>query len=243
VVRQVFKEEMEVFMPKDKMKLRVEVRGTLSVPTSEAYVNQLFDRLTAAEVSSRVSLISANLVYGTYGKQGMRGVVRSELVKYSINEILEQRETIGENIHAAVVQKLRETKTPLLVSRFELASVLPPDVIVLAQQAAKEREIDIQQAEADAQVQMVEAEKALEVAKKDRLVARENAEAIAEQNRIAADSVTPELLAYRRIEAAERIYASLAASSNVIIVPADSGTFDSLTDDAVLAKMLGRELK
>ena len=42
--------------------------------------------------------------------------------------------------------------------------------------------------------------------------------------------------------AAERIYGSLAKSENVIIVPADSGTFDNLTDDAVLAKLLGREI-
>lgn len=85
--------------------------------------------------------------------------------------------------------------------------------------------------------------KDLEIAKKNRLVARENALSIADQNKIAAESVTPELLAYRRIEAAERIYTELAKSDNTIIVPADSQSFSNLTDDAVLAKMLGKELK
>ena len=156
---------------------------------------------------------------------------------------MSQREAIGQNIHAAISEKLAETDTPIVLSRFELADIQPPRVIVESQESAKRREIDIQKAEADAQVQLVEAERALEVAKMERLVSREQAEAIAEQNRIAAGSVTPQLLAYRRIEAAERIYTALAGSNNVVIVPADSTSFSDFNSDAVLSKLLGKELR
>jgi len=239
-----FKEEMTIFMPEDKLNLKVDVRGTLSIPTSEGIVNAIFDRLTSEDTrASSTSLISADRVYSTYGQQALRGIVRSEIVKHTIAAVLSEREAISANIHEAVAQKLAATKTPIKVSLFELADIQPPTVIVEAQQAAKEREIDIQKAEADAQVNLVKAERELEVAKKDRLVEREKAMAIAEQNKIAANSITPQLLAYRRLETAENIYKALAQSDNVVIVPADSSSFSDINDDAVLAKLLGREVR
>lgn len=238
------KESMTVFMPEDKLNLQVEIRGTYSIPSATQHVDAIFDRVVSSTTNDGdTNYISADIVYQTYGQQAVRGIVRSEITKYTIADVLSKREAIGQNIHAAISQKLGGTNTPIMVSRFELADVQPPKVIVDAQESAKRREIDIQKAEADAQVQLVEAERALEVAKMERLVAREKAEAIAEQNKIAARSVTPELLAYRRLEAAERIYKSLAESKNVVIVPADSATFSNITDDAVLAKLLGREIR
>ena len=237
------KESMVVFMPEDKLNLVVEIRGTYSIPSTQKFVNSIFDRVVAQETGTSTSLISAAIVYETYGQQALRGIVRSEITKYTIADILSQREAIGQNIHAAITEKMADQDTPIILSRFELADIQPPKVIVDAQESAKEREIDIQRAEADAQVQMVEADRDLEVAKRRRLVDRAKAEAIAEQNRIAAQSVTPELLAYRRLEAAERIYTVLAQSENTIIVPADSGIFNNITDDAVLARMLGKEIR
>ncbi len=237
-------ETMTVFMPEDKLNLKVEIRGTYSIPSTAQHVDAIFDRVVSVKTDDGdTNYISADIVYQTYGQQAVRGIVRSEITKYTIADVLSQREVIGQNIHAAIAEKLGGTNTPIMVSRFELADVQPPKVIVDAQESAKRREIDIQKAEADAQVQLVEAERALEVAKMERLVARENAEAIAEQNKIAARSVTPELLAYRRLETAERIYTSLAASENVLIVPADAASFSNITDDAVLAKLLGKEIR
>lgn len=240
----MMKESFDLFMPMDELRLGVEVRGTFTIPSDPQTVGVLMDRLTTTrEVNSVTSLIPARSVYETYGRQAIRGVARSELVKYTIEDILSNRDGIGQNIHAAITERLRITNTPIVVSRFELAAIDPPQVIVAAQEAAKEREIDIQRAEADAEVAMVEADRALEIARKNRLVERERAESIAEQNNIAAESVTPQLLAYRQLEVAENIYRALAESDNVIIVPADASSFSNLTDDAVLARMLGREFK
>ncbi|GAA3918326.1 SPFH domain-containing protein [Litoribacillus peritrichatus] len=231
-------EKLTVFMPKDKLNLAVDIRGTFSIPNDNTTINSLFDRIPAEN-----EIIPAHKIYSTYGQQAVRGIVRSEITKYTIQDVLENRESISQNIHAAISDKLISTKTPLVISRFELADVQPPKVIVQAQEAAKKREIDIQQAEADAQVKLTEAELALEVAKKDRLVEREKAEAIAEQNRIAAKSITPEVLAYKKLETALAIYTELAKNGNTIIIPADSSGFSDITGDATLAKLLGKELK
>lgn len=240
----MMKEEFDLFMPMDELRLGVEVRGTFTIPSDPETVGMLMDRVTTTrEVDGKTSLIPASTIYEIYGRQAIRGVARSELVNYTIEDILSNRDAIGQNIHAAITERLRATNTPIVVSRFELAAIDPPQVIVAAQEAAKEREIDIQRAQADAEVAMVEADRALEIARLERLVERERAESIAEQNNIAAASVTPQLLAYRQLEAAERIYQALAESDNVIIVPADASSFSNLTDDAVLARMLGREFR
>lgn len=235
-------ETLPVFMPKDKLNLAVDIRGTFSITSDKKTINTLYDRVTATS-DNEVAKIGAKKIYSIYGQQAVRGIVRSEITKHTIQDVLENRDSISQNIHAAISKKLKETNTPIVISRFELADVQPPKVIVEAQEAAKEREIDIQKAEADAQVELVRAERDLEVAKKNRLVEREKAEAIAEQNRIAAKSITPEVLAYKKLETAYAIYSELAKSSNVVIVPADSSSFHDVTSDAVLAKLMGKEVK
>lgn len=240
-----FRETMKLFMPKDKLNLDVEVRGTMSVPKDEKSVNALFDRLVAQETPNGDmyhSIITAKQVYKTYGKQALRGIIRSELVKYNIADILKNRESISQNIHNAIVEKMKSTSIPLRISRFELSDIQPPSVIVKAQEAAKEREIAVQQANADAKVKMVQAERDLEIAKKNRLVEREKAMAIAEQNKIAAKSVTPELLMYRRLEVTENVMNALSKSDNVIVVPADMSATSGVVDNSVFAKLLGKEL-
>jgi hypothetical protein len=241
-----FTEEMTVFMPDDKLNLTVEVRGTMSVPTSQGFVDALFDRLVSSETdNSHVNIIRANMVYATYGQPALRGIIRSEITKSTIAEVLKNREVIGQNIHAAIREKMEETRTPLIISRFELADVQPPAVIVKAQEAAAERDIAVQKAEADARVAIVEAERALEIAKKDRLVEREKAEAIAEQNEIAAASITPQLLEYRRLEVQERVMRSLANSKNegLIVVPLDTSSINSTTNAAVFGRVAGKEMR
>lgn len=228
---------LKIFMPKDTLNVTVDIRGTFSVLPSDA----LFDRVPADALNNTVSKIDSQKVYKTYGQQAVRGVVRSEITKYTIAQLMSEREAISQNIHAAIQKKLQATNTPVVISRFELADVQPPQVIVQAQEAAKEREIDIQKAEASAQVQMVEMQKDLELAKLERLVEREKAEALAEQNRIAASSLSPTLLEYRKVEAQEKIFLALAKNGNTMIVPANAtGDF---AENTVLAKQLASALK
>jgi regulator of protease activity HflC (stomatin/prohibitin superfamily) len=206
-----FEEDLKVFMPEDKLNVGLEIRGTLAIRNDSTVTDPIFDRIVAGDDK----LITVGEVYKTYVQQVTRGVVRNVTTTHNIAWIIDNRETFAQEIFAAVREKLAETGSPIEVARMELADFQPPPVIVQAQEANKKREVDIQKAEADARVAMVEADRALEVAKKTRLVKREEALAIAEQNDIAAKSVTEELLSYRRLEVIE----SLARSGNVIFFP------------------------
>lgn len=238
------KESFKIFMPNDEMYLEIEVRGTFSIPAIPQYIDPLFARMTAADTNDGdVMMISARRVYETYGAQAVRGIVRSGIAGYDIAQILQSREEVGANIHSLISAKLKATSTPIQLTRFELADIKPPKVITDAQEAAKKREIEIQQAEADAQVKMVEAQRALDVAKLQRMVDREKAQAIAEQNKIAAQSITPQLLEYRRLESAERIFTAIAQSDNSLVIPLDSSSFNSFGESAAFADTLAKKLK
>lgn len=211
------KEGMQIFMPKDKLNLTVEVRGTFSISNQQSNVEKIFARLTATPKSSRVSIISMKKVYDTYAQPVVREAVRSIITKYSIQQIMENRDAISKELIKEIRQKL--AATPITTIRLGLANVQPPDVIVKAQETAKERAIAIERAEAEKQVKLKEAEAALEVAIKQQEVDLKEAETQVLVNKKLAEGVTPAFIAQRSL----RVLEQLAKSDNkVFFMPTEA---------------------
>jgi len=239
------KETLPLFMPKDKLKISADIRATVSLPKSGLHV--ISTRINPENVDSRQygydMYIRAMTVYNTYGKQAIRGVSRAILAEYSIQDLMKNRDTISREILHKVNSRLKETDTPLMVSRLELADIVIPDVITKAQEAAAERRIQIEREKASIKVRMLTAEGDLKVAKAERMVQKEQAMAIAEQNKIAAKSVTPQLLKYRQLEVFEKVMPQLAKGGNLIVVPVDMSAVDTSSSSAILGKVLGKTIK
>lgn len=196
------KEVMTVFMPKDDLNLTVEVRGIFAVSNEDDNVNRIFARIPAqATNQGSTSSIPMDTVYETYAAQIIREVVRSGLANYEITEVMNNRDRIGAELHEKISNRLE--LTPITVAQFGLADVQPPEVIVRAKEAAKEREIEIQRTEADKQIALKKAEAELELADKDQQIRLKKAETIREENKIVADSVTDAYIEYRRLEVLE----------------------------------------
>lgn len=158
-------EQMSMFMPKDKLNLTFEVKATMFIDPDKS--EELFSKLNAIKTEeNRVLLISAQDVYRTYGQQIVQSKVRTILSKYSIEDIMNTRETINTELSTEVSKMFTDKKYPIGVIQFDLADVKYPDVIIKAQELSKEREVQIQTAEAQKMVQLKEAEAQLEVAKK-----------------------------------------------------------------------------
>lgn len=157
-------ETIKLFMPKDKLNLTFDVRGTMYISPEQS--EELFERMTAQPTGGRVLVISSKKVYATYGQQLIRSKVRTIISRYSIPELMDQRETINAELASEIQNLFTGKKYPLGVIQFGLADIQYPDVIVKAQELAKEREVAIETAEAQKQVQLKEAEAALEVARK-----------------------------------------------------------------------------
>lgn len=230
----VIKETMQLFMPEDDLNLQFDVRFNATLEKSN--LEHVFTKVPSVYVSDRHSNIPLNVVYQKYGQPTIRGVVRNVMSNYSIDHIMSNRENISVELAQAVEERLTNNGSPLTITRFELANVQPPAIIIAAQEAAAQREIEIRKAEADAKIELTKAERALEVAKKERLVQKERALALKEQNKIAAEAISPQWLAMRRLEVLEKI----AESGNALILQPD--IVGDLSTSAVEGRIIGDQI-
>lgn len=227
-------ETMKIYMPKDQLNLDVDVRGVFSISADEGNIEMVFGRVTAdQQPSERVRLISMGKVYNTYAKPVVREAVRSILTKYSIAQVMENRDVISEELAKEVRARLKAT--PVTAIRFGMADLQPPPVIVTAREKAKEREIAIQQAEANKQVALKEAEAALEVAVKQQQVDLKEAETQVLVNQKLAEGVNDAFVTQRWL----KVMGELAANpeGRVIILP-----YEAVKNPAMLMGTFNRAM-
>ncbi len=220
------KESMQIYMPKDQLNLTVDIRGVFTISADKANVEKVFARVPADQTnSSRIRVIPMTKVYGIYAQPVIRETVRSLLTEYTIAEVMENRDAISQSLAQEVRKRLGVT--PITTIRFGLADVQPPEVIVKAREKAKEREIAIQQAEADKQVSLKQAEAALEVAIKQQEVDLKEAETQVLVNTRLAEGVNDAFVTQRWL----KIMGELAANPDgrVIILP-----YEALKNPAML---------
>jgi hypothetical protein len=211
------KETMKVFMPKDQLNLDMEVRGIVSVSPDEGNVEKIFSRVTPQPKAERVSYIDADQVYSIYGQNPIREVARTVVTKYSIDEIMQNREKIGQELFIAVRETLKGS--PITVLDFGFADLQPPQVIVQAQEARKEREVAILKADAEKQVKLKQAEAALEVAQKQQEVDLKEAETQVLVEGKLSSAVSEAFVTQRAL----KIWESLATNdAKTIIMPAEA---------------------
>lgn len=208
-------EQMTVLMPQDNLDLGVDVRFTISLSEDRAQILSVFDRVVPQRLQSGNFGTTLQSIYDVYGKAVVRNVVRSTLSEYSIAEIAANQSSVSEKLRQDVSEALK--KTPLEVKSFGLANIKFPEIITQAREAAQSRKIDVEKADADAQVKIREAQARLEVTRAEREADLLAAQTIAEQNRILAEGVTPEVLRYMELEVLKK----MAENQNTIFFPVD----------------------
>jgi regulator of protease activity HflC (stomatin/prohibitin superfamily) len=209
------RESMDVLMPKDNLIFGVDVRFTLALSEDPALILSVFDRVVPTQLSSGNFGTSLAAVYSTYGESIVRNVVRSSLAEYSIAEVAANQGQISEILRANVAEALR--RTPLEVKQFGLADLRYPEIIKSAMEVAQELTVQIEQADAQAQVDIRRAMARLEVTKADRDADLLAAATIAEQNVILSNGVTPAVLRYMELEVLKK----MAENENTIFFPVD----------------------
>lgn len=159
------KEQIEVFMPKDQLKLNFDMTATIRIPNDEKVINNIFDRIPSQAVNegwagaddhTRVSIVTFDSVYGTYGRDLIREVSRSVVAKYTINQILENRDTIVAEISTSVREKTKGT--PIEVVRMSFGAITLPAVIADAKENGAAREEQLRAAEANKQLALKQQE-------------------------------------------------------------------------------------
>ena len=208
------KEEFTVFMPKNQLTMSFDIRMTASIRDDKT--DAILNKLTAETSDEGRKFISFARVYDVYARPIIRDAVRSVVAEYTIDEVASSRDAINQSIRKRLESVLKVT--PVTLKTAGLAKVAYPEVITKRKEQAEERRIEIEQEEARKQVELIKLQTELEKAKANRAIRRERAEAAAEENKIAASSITPEYLEYKKLEVLDNI----ARSGGSVFVPFDA---------------------
>ncbi|CCE24611.1 MULTISPECIES: SPFH domain-containing protein [Methylotuvimicrobium] len=204
-------EQMQLFMPKDKLNMAFDLRMTLAVKPEQ--YDELFSKIAPEQVGD-VESIPLDKVYQTYAQQIIRSEAREFLSNYTIAEISSSREAINSELSAKLSKSIGE-RTPFLVRYVGLADIRYPEIIVKAQENAAERREMIQQEEAQLEISKVQLERKLQEQRMQRAIDVEKAEAEAEVNKILAQSVTNEYIRYRSLNVLDK----MSESNNKVFIP------------------------
>lgn len=192
-----YTEALNIFIPEDKLNLKVNVQTTLSVNPRKT--TELFNALSPQEVDGSLSLIASESIYRTYAAQIIQAEAREYLSQFSISEIASSNEKINNDIRQRL-SKVIEERTPFSVRYVGITNIQYPKIITDAQEAAAERREAIQQEEAQLQISKVKLERELQEARLNRAIEKEKAETEALAQRTLADSVDPRVLELRKLD-------------------------------------------
>lgn len=194
-------ETLDIFMPQDKLKLKVTIRTNLTI-TDKKQMDSLFNSVapTESEESQKVARIGRDIVYKTYAQQIIQTEAREYLSQFTIAEVASSMEKVNADLSARLSKAIKE-RTPFNVRYVGITGIEYPAIITEAQENAAKRREMIEQENAQKQVDQVKLERQLNEAQLQRKIDVEKAEADAEADRIRAVAANnPAVIKLRELE-------------------------------------------
>lgn len=192
-------ESIDVFMPEDKLMMRVVVQSTLTVNPKKS--EALFNTLPQSKIENedQLSIIAWETIYNTYAKQIILAEAGEFVSKFTIPHIASNREAVNAQLRTHLTKQI-EARTPFQARYVGLVDVQYPEMIVDAQLNAAKRREQIQQEEAELEVSKVQLERELQEARLKRQIEVERAETESATQRAQAVTLTPMYLEKLRID-------------------------------------------
>ena len=164
--------------------------------------------------------VTSEQIYDRYGKPQVRDIIRAVIANYTIEEVASNREVINAQITKALSESVSDA--PLGFKYVGLGNVDYPELIVVAKEQAREREVQIQREEAQKAVELVKIQAKLEQEKALAEVRITRANASKAEADIFAEAASDRYLKYRQLE----VLQDMAANNNAVFVP--YGALDDL---------------
>lgn len=197
---------------KDKMELGVGVSFRGRIKSDQKIINAMFNDIAVKDDS-----VSFDQVYNVYGRDVIARVVRDVLSPYTNEEFMQNQAEIQKQVAAALTVAMESS--PIEVSNVLLGGIKLPDEITKAINKQNERELAIKTEENNQAVRMVEKENEMKLAQADKAIRILKAETIRRENEITNSGLSPMLIEYRKIEAAENIAKMQAENDKATFVP------------------------
>lgn len=178
-----FDTPLSVLLEKDQVNFGVTVSTTVTLKTDDNTIVPLFNKVKPNESNE----ISLDRVYAVYAKRILNSVPRQLIRPRTIEMILGGVASLENEIEAAVIRELKDT--PIRIVGLSLTNLDFPEFITNAQNAAKEREIQIKTAEAQARVEIARLRGVKAQASIEKDIAMIEAQKIADANRLVGESL------------------------------------------------------
>lgn len=200
VADQANTENMEIFIPEDKLKLTLSIRTNLVI-ADPVKQERLFSQIAPTTKSDDgvTSVIERDVIYKTYAQQIILTETREYLSQFSISQIASSLEKVNAELRARLSKSLKE-RTPFDVRYVGITDISYPKIITDAQENAARRREQIQQEEAQREISKVTLERELQEAQLQRRIDVEKAQADAEADATRSRAITADILKIRQIE-------------------------------------------
>lgn len=201
----------------DKLNFRCDLVVISRPKSDDASLDAIFVRVRADQSGSGLAKIDAQQLYDVYVKPVVIPAAYDVVSKRCTDQIGEEMADIRREIVELCRQRM-SADTPVEVRLIDFTNTDYPEMVTLANEARKKKEIDIEIARSEAAIEEAKAEGRLRAASKEYQAKLLEAKMIADSNRIIGESLSenPLFLYWHQI----KVYGEAAAGpNNVFIVP------------------------
>ena len=157
--------------------------------------------------------ISFDTVYNTYGQMLVRNIARTVMTQYSVADVKSNIKLITSQLHAELTKAF--ATIPLTLEDVTLSGFKYPEVITRAYEIKAEREIEIQQIEAEKAKDIAAKEAELVIVSKQREIDLLKANTMRDYNKIIGDGISESWVLHRHYEVLEK----MAENKNSVFMP------------------------
>ncbi len=210
-----FTEKMEVLCLDDlNMKFDLKIRARLKTQDGKSLKAVLNRQGAKIRWSGDSGILAFVNLYNTYVKGPARSIARSIVSKYNTTDIRGKRGVIEKAIRNELLLAIKGT--PIEITMIVTSNLDYPEVITIAMESKRKREIQIGEEEAKQAIELLKVENRLKIAQKEKITRAAEAEAEAAYNTVMGKSLTSKYLRLREIEAKLKLYDKI--NDNTIII-------------------------
>lgn len=206
-----YTEKVEVIL-QDKLTISADIRFRGRIAGGADIINSMFNDITPGGDK----IVQFSEVYNVYGRMAVRNKTREILSQYNVEDIHKNYSRLSGEISNILLEKLKST--PLEISDVALGNISYPSIVTNAIEQAKQRRMDIEKEEAQAEIDLVKKKNERLLAEADYQIEITKAKAIRDKNKIIGEGITPALLKLRALEVQEK----MALNGSAVFFPYES---------------------
>jgi regulator of protease activity HflC (stomatin/prohibitin superfamily) len=224
-----FTENMQILCA-DDVNMDVDIKAVLSFEVDDASVEFIKQKVPATEIDTETKELSLEQFYEMTVKDIVRSSGRTVISQMKTDDIRPNRTQIEADVSQMARARLTELKYPLNVSAILLSNIDYPDVVTKQREEIKNAQLEDQRQAALAEAAMAEAQRRAGIETEEAKVRMIKAQGQADENKILAESLTPEYLRWRQLEVMEHVSTEMAKGQNnvVFIMPYEAISQDTM---------------